>query len=578
MIQNNFTRFIAPLWENKRFFSIGAIHAILQWIHWPIVVYFFSQITNGIQESNRDQVTYILYMYIFFTIARYTTSWLLKTYSWNANFVLHQTIQAEYLPKYIMLENSYTEKVGTGKFVSIVNKWMEIWSIALADTRFRWIAWSISIIFSLLTLASTSIRFGIVGFVSIIFVTCFVLRFDTFALFRRNKRRDYENRHTERMIKVISSKFEVMQAWSIDKEIDALHSDLEQGKKMNVKTSDYVVGMFYVPRFFIEAWRVALVVFIWSWVISGQYTYGDFVAILWIFYVLDPIIMNGVEFFKDTTKKLSNVYKLFELFDEAPPATSYITWAPFIHTEWNILLKDVSFAYDAWQSIFTDFSLHIQPVKKTALVGNSGAWKTTLVKLIAWYLNPTWGEIYIDDQALSTLSLQSYYKHIWYLTQDPLVFDGTIRENLLYAVTATPTDDQIKSILKAAKCWFIYDLPHWLDTEIGERGVRLSWGQRQRLAIAKIMLKDPEIIILDEPTSALDSFAEQEVTEAMNNLFANRTVIIIAHRLQTVKHADEIIVLWSVDGVAQILERGTHDQLTKNKWDYYQMVELQSGF
>lgn len=476
------------------------------------------------------------------------------------------------------MENSYTEKVGTGKFVSIVNKWMEIRSIALADTWFRGIAWSMSIIFSLITLTSTNLWFGIAGLVSIILVTSFVLRFDKFALFRRNLRRDRENKHTERMIKIISAKFEVMQAGSIEQEVQALDNDIEQAKKMNVKTSDYVVGMFYVPRFFIEAGRVALVVFIGSWVISGQYTYWDFVAVLGIFYVLDPIIMDGVEFFKDTTKKLSNVYKLFELFDDAPPAASYTTWASFTYKHGTISLQDVSFSYDTWTPIFDRFSLDLQPLKKTALVGNSGSWKTTLVKLIAWYLKPTWWEIYVDEQALSFLSLQSYYLHIGYLTQEPLVFDGTIRENLLYALPQVPLDTHIQTILQAAKCEFILALPNGLETEIGERGIRLSWGQRQRLAIAKIMLKNPEIIILDEPTSALDSFAEQEVTEAMNNLFLNRTVIIIAHRLQTVKNADDIIVLWSINWTTQILERGKHEQLLAREGEYYKMVELQSGF
>lgn len=126
------------------------------------------------------------------------------------------------------------------------------------------------------------------------------------------------------------------------------------------------------------------------------------------------------------------------------------------------------------------------------------------------------------------------------------MFDGTIRENLLYALSTDPSDEHLTEILQLAKCEFIFDLPSALDTEIGERGIRLSGGQRQRLAIAKIMLKNPHIIILDEPTSALDSFSEQEVTEAMNNLFQNRTVIIIAHRLQTVKHADEIILLGTI--------------------------------
>lgn len=125
-----------------------------------------------------------------------------------------------------------------------------------------------------------------------------------------------------------------------------------------------------------------------------------------------------------------------------------------------------------------------------------------------------------------------------------------------------------------AKCEFIYDLPQWVDTEIGERGIRLSGGQRQRLAIAKIFLKDPEIIILDEPTSALDSFSEEAITEAMHNLFENRTVIIIAHRLQTVKHADDIIVL----DHGEVVERGTHHELVSQSGSYATMLELQSGF
>jgi ABC-type multidrug transport system fused ATPase/permease subunit len=120
----------------------------------------------------------------------------------------------------------------------------------------------------------------------------------------------------------------------------------------------------------------------------------------------------------------------------------------------------------------------------------------------------------------------------------------------------------------------VHDLPNWIDTEIGEHGIRLSGGQRQRLAIAKIFLKDPKIVLLDEPTSSLDSFAEEAVTEAMENLFRNRTVIIIAHRLQTVKHADDIIVI----DHGNVIERGTHDQLVSKGWYYARMLELQSGF
>ena len=138
----------------------------------------------------------------------------------------------------------------------------------------------------------------------------------------------------------------------------------------------------------------------------------------------------------------------------------------------------------------------------------------------------------------------------------------------------TNLQDKIHEIIKLSKCEFIYDFEKWLETEIGERWVRLSWWQRQRLAIAKIMLKDPKIIILDEPTSALDSFSEELITKAMNNLFTWRTVLVIAHRLQTVKHADEIIVIDN----GEIQERGKHSELVEKNWIYNRMLELQSGF
>ncbi|MCP4523899.1 MAG: ATP-binding cassette domain-containing protein, partial [Candidatus Gracilibacteria bacterium] len=190
-----------------------------------------------------------------------------------------------------------------------------------------------------------------------------------------------------------------------------------------------------------------------------------------------------------------------------------------------------------------------------------------IAKLISGYITPNSGEIIIDNQKLSETSLKSYYRNIGYLTQDPSVFDGTVLENLTYALDEKVDEIKLKDIIIQAKCEFIYDLPNGLETEIGERGVKLSGGQKQRLAIAKIFLKDPKIIILDEPTSALDSFSEEQITKAMQNLFENRTVIVIAHRLQTVKHADRILVLEN----GEIIEDGNHENLVKKEGKYAKM-------
>lgn len=229
-----------------------------------------------------------------------------------------------------------------------------------------------------------------------------------------------------------------------------------------------------------------------------------------------------------------------------------------------------------------DFSLSIEGKKKTAFVGASWAGKTTLIKLIAWYLHPNVGKIIVDQQTLPTpdinendsIKLQEYYMYIGYLTQEPSIFYGTIRENLIYGFCWNVSDDMIQQVLSKSQCQFVYDFDKALDTQIGEKWIKLSGWQRQRLAIAKIMLKNPQIILLDEPTSALDSISEQAVTQAFHELFKNRTVIIIAHRLQTVKEADDIIVLEK----GTIVQRGTHQELARISGTYKTMLELQSGF
>jgi ABC-type multidrug transport system fused ATPase/permease subunit len=224
--------------------------------------------------------------------------------------------------------------------------------------------------------------------------------------------------------------------------------------------------------------------------------------------------------------------------------------------------------------ILKNFNLTVKGGEKIALVGKSGSGKTTIAKLVSGYMNPTSGTVLVDGQDLSEVSLKSYYKYIGYLTQEPMVFDGSIRENLLYAVSGPVPDEEIWEALRKANCEFIDKMDNKLETQIGEKGIRLSGGERQRLAIAKLFLKNPEIIILDEPTSALDSFSEDLITKALNELFKGRTVIIIAHRLQTVKKADRILVIEN----GEIVEEGKHDELILKNSHYAQMLELQTGF
>ena len=290
--------------------------------------------------------------------------------------------------------------------------------------------------------------------------------------------------------------------------------------------------------------------------------------------MMQTVFLNVLDFLKNFWKEFTEVEKLWDFFDTTPQISWYEEGEDFQHKNGKIELRNVSYGYDENKKVFENLSLEILGERVTALVGPSWGGKSTLVKLISGYIRQSEWDILIDNQNLRDVSLKSYYADVWYLTQEPSVFDGTIEENLLYAVEKKPSKKRIKEIISLAHCEFIYDLPNSLETEIWERWVKLSGWQIQRLAIAKIFLKNPKIIILDEPTSALDSLSEKKITEAMHNLFTGRTVLVIAHRLQTVKHADDIIV---IDG-GTIRERGRHEQLVKKWWFYKEMLDLQSWF
>lgn len=240
----------------------------------------------------------------------------------------------------------------------------------------------------------------------------------------------------------------------------------------------------------------------------------------------------------------------------------------------RISLDAVSFSYgDRAESelVLRDVSLDIERGSMTAFVGSSGAGKSTLVDLIPRLRDATSGVVTFDGTPVTEFELRSLRRKIGFMTQDALMFADTIRTNLLFGLEREVTEAEIDEALEAAYCGFARELPEGLETDIGDRGVRLSGGQRQRLALARVLLEDPDILILDEPTSALDSESEQFIQKALLKLHGIKTVIVIAHRLSTVQHADQVLVL--ENGV--IVERGTHDDLLELDGSYRRLFELQ---
>ncbi|MHC4473266.1 MAG: ABC transporter ATP-binding protein [Planctomycetota bacterium] len=238
----------------------------------------------------------------------------------------------------------------------------------------------------------------------------------------------------------------------------------------------------------------------------------------------------------------------------------------------DITFEGVSFAYLEEREVLRDVDLHARPGTVTALVGSSGSGKTTLAGLAASFLAPTRGTVRVDGIDLSTVDLPTYRGRLGVVLQDDFLFDGTIRENLLFARPGATEEDVTEAARAAHVLEFTDDMPDGLDTVIGERGVKLSGGQRQRVSIARAILADPRILILDEATSSLDTESEAYIQESLGTLMEGRTTFVIAHRLSTIRRADQILVL--EDG--QVVERGTHDELIEREGRYHRLYTYQA--
>lgn len=299
---------------------------------------------------------------------------------------------------------------------------------------------------------------------------------------------------------------------------------------------------------------------------TGQINLGDFAAyILYIKMFILPIkrLINFTEQYENGITGFQRYLELLHEEKEKEPVNPIILG----DVEGRIDIEDLSFSYENNGNVLSHLSLSIPAGKRVALVGPSGGGKTTLCNLIPRFYDYTEGDIRIDGISISQISLQSLRNQIGVVQQEVFLFTGTIKDNILCGKPSATDKEVIEAAQKARIHDFIMTLPQGYLTDIGERGVKLSGGQKQRISIARIFLKDPAIIILDEATSALDNVTEHEIQLALEELGKNRTNLIIAHRLTTIKNADDIIVLTD-QGIA---ERGNHEELLAQKGLYYQL-------
>ncbi len=328
--------------------------------------------------------------------------------------------------------------------------------------------------------------------------------------------------------------------------------------------------------FFTNAFNLAVIAFggyliMRSESAPGGFSYVDLVTFtLYVGTFLQPIrrLTNFMEAF---TSGAAGFKRFRELLAEQPDITDAPSAQPLQNVRGNIEFDNVSFAYNDHTQVLRDLSLHIGAGRTLALVGPSGGGKTTLCHLIPRFYEVTEGSIRIDGHNIKDVTLLSLRQSIGIVSQDVFLFAGSVKENIRYGRVGA-TDAEIVAAAKRAEIHgMIMEMENGYDTQVGERGVRLSGGQKQRIAIARIFLKNPPILILDEATSALDTITEAKIQQSFEELSKGRTTLVIAHRLSTVKSADEIIVI----GEEGVLERGTHEQLLAKGGEYAALYKSQ---
>lgn len=274
------------------------------------------------------------------------------------------------------------------------------------------------------------------------------------------------------------------------------------------------------------------------------------------------------------SKGLASVRSLGEVL-ESPDIEANSGKKKVSSVQGNIEFKEVSLMYPGASTwALSQINVKAGPGKVTALVGASGSGKSTFINLVIGFLRPSKGQVLLDNQNMSELDMREVRKHVSMVPQESVLFDGSVRDNVTYGILDVSESKFIQA-LKDANAWeFVSQLPDGPDTIVGERGARISGGQKQRLAIARALIRNPRILILDEATSALDSESENLIQQALAHLMKDRTTFVVAHRLSTIMRADEIIVL--DQGV--LVERGTHTDLLAKKGVYFRLFSAQSSF
>ncbi len=429
---------------------------------------------------------------------------------------------------------------------------------------------SVTVIISFCYLASIDWRLTLIVFACVPFLLII-----SFSL--RTKMRDAFKRSRESVAQINAALESSIQGIRVTKAFTNAARESEKFEEGNVafvearRDAYKAMGQFHAGNSFVtDVFNVVVLIAGGLFLYSDQIVFGDYSAFIVSIGLFVSPVMTLINFMEQYQDGVTGFERFLEVID-AEPEVDAPDAVDCGKLEGEIELRNVSFSYDGTSEVLDGISLKIGRGETFALVGPSGGGKTTICHLIPSFYKITSGELLLDGKPIQSLTMESIRRNIGIVQQDIYLFNASIRENILYGRLDASEDEVIEAAKRANIHDYIMTLPNGYETQIGERGVKLSGGQKQRLSIARVFLKNPSILILDEATSALDNTTEILIQQALDELCQGRTTLVVAHRLSTIRNADEIAVI----AAGRIIEQGNHEKLIAEEGVYAELYKQQ---
>lgn len=481
-------------------------------------------------------------------------------------------LRSKLVRKLQMLSISYHKEMKSGKIQSKILRDVEAITVLSRQFCNGVIPIIMNIVVALAITLSKSFTVSIFFILSIP-LSAFIIKF-----FRSNIRKtnsDFRKELEEMSAKVAEmvEMIPITKAHGLEKvEIQKIDTQLEKVKDSGYKLD--IVNAFFGAFAWVsfQFFQVGCLAFTGYLAYNGEIRVGDVILYQSFFTSILNQVSSLINIYPEIVKGFESINSVAEIF-MSEDIEDNRDKKKVKNIKGNFRFENVEFKYNASDKpVLKDFNLEVKSGECIAFVGESGAGKTTILNLIIGFNKATKGRILIDNMDMSEINLNSYRKFIAVVPQNTILFSGTVRDNITYGLPSV-SDEKLQEVIEAANLSdVIKKLPKGLDTSIGEHGGMLSGGQRQRIAIARALIRNPQIIVLDEATSALDNISEMHVQKAMRNLIKERTTFIVAHRLSTIRDADRIVVLKG----GMCVECGTYDELIDKKGEFYNLRKLQA--